>query len=118
MKLKFEKNMRILNDLLGFLHYKGAHSSHMDMEMRPEKSVIVVSAPLPGMPEEELSQLSLILNVPRQREVEQNYWNISGEEDMDAELTLVGMMVDTADIIYQNGTLTITVERLHYSTME
>ena len=110
--------MRILNDLLGYLHYKGAHVSHMDMEMLPEKSVITVCAPLPGMPEDELGQLTRILNVPRQREVEQNYWNISGEEDMDVELTLVGVMTDAADVTYQNGTLTITVERLHFSTRE
>lgn len=110
--------MRIVTDLMGFLRFKGASAFHMDMEMTPEKSVITVSAPVPGLANADVDQISRILNVPRQREVEQNYWNVSGEEGMDAELTLAGVMTDSADVKYEGGVLTVTAERCHFSTLE
>ena len=43
--------------------------------------------------------------------MEQNYWNLSGEEEIDGELSLAGMMVDTAEVAYDGNLLIVRVVR-------
>lgn len=52
-----------------------------------------------------------ILNTPRQYEVENYYWNLGGECEFDSELTLVGMMINSAKISYKDGNLKISIIR-------
>jgi hypothetical protein len=52
------------------------------------------------------------LNAPRQREVEQEFWDIMGESEIDCEMTLVGMLCDEATVGYENGELSIIIKRL------
>lgn len=118
MKLRYEKNIRIMNDLLGYCHYLGAHTFQMDLDMQPAVSHITVRADVSHIAPGEVESLSRLLNLPRQREVEQNYWNISGEEEIDTELTLAAVMIDSAEVSYAGGELTISVHRIHQSREE
>jgi len=112
MKYRFQKSVHILNDLITYLHQIGSADFHIDMRLRKNVSVCMISAPVPNMSEDEVKRLKDTLNTPRQREVEQNFWGLSGEADTDPELSLVGMMVDEAMVDYTNGLLTIVVKRL------
>ena len=60
---------------------------------------------------DELESLIDILNTPRQREVENYYWNLGGECEFDTELTLVGMMINSAKVTYIDNVLTISIIR-------
>lgn len=112
MKLRYEKSIRILNDLLGYCHFLGGDVLHSDLELLDGLTRVRVVAELPHPGEEEMDCIRRLLGMPRQREIEQNYWNISGEEEIEGELSLVGMMTDRYDIHYEAGALRITVERL------
>ena len=43
--------------------------------------------------------------------MEEYYWELSGNYDMDTELTLVGMMTDDAKVYYDNEKVTIFLVR-------
>ncbi len=118
MKLKFEKNMRIITDVAGYCFLLGARDIQMDMNITPTVSHITIRALLPHVAEETLRELHDVLNAPRQHEMEQNYWNLAGGEEVDGELLLAGIMVDEADIEYLDGTLSISIRRFHQSTQE
>lgn len=118
MKLRYEKNIRILNDLMGYCHFLGANSFTVGFELRGAQSTISIDAGIAHMPQENIDHLRRILNMPRQPEIEQNYWNLSGEEEIDDELSLAGMMVDTAEVNYQNGRLYIVARRQEQSVEE
>ena len=111
MKLRYEKTIRILTDLLGYCRYLGAREFQSDFKLMPDKTTIVVSAAVAAISTPQFEELDINLRIPRQPEVEQNYWNVMGNEDTEPDLSLVGMMVDVSEISYQNGILTITVER-------
>lgn len=111
MKFRFEKNMRILVDLATYCHKHGATSFNMNLNTTDQAAEFTVSATVRDVSREELQDLVEILNSPRHQEVEQNYWGLTGEVETDCELTLVGMMVDEAEIQYKNGTLTIHAKR-------
>ena len=44
-------------------------------------------------------------------EVENYYWNLGGECEFDTELTLVGMMINSAKVTYIDNVLTISIIR-------
>lgn len=51
------------------------------------------------------------LNFPRQREIEECYWELAGESDRDDELCLVGIMTDKVEIERTDSKLVITLYR-------
>ncbi len=107
MKLRYEKNIRLMNDLLGYCHMVGAHEFDTRLVMEASHSLIEVRCKVQNLPQARLDELNQYMNMPRQHEVEQYYWNISGEEEIDNELSLAGMMTDEADIRYSGGELCI-----------
>lgn len=111
MKMRYEKNIRILNDILGYFFYLGGNHFTTDMTMHAASTALTVTADIKNLSPEKLDQLRRMLSIPRQRDMEQNYWNISGEEEIDGEISLAGMMVDTAEVSYDGETLSVKVER-------
>lgn len=111
MRNRYEKTIRIVTDLLGYCRYLGATEFHTDFSLKADKTVICVVANVEQITQAQLEELDTELCIPRQPEVEQNYWNITGNEDVGPDLSLVGMMVDKSRIQYEKKQLTICVER-------
>ena len=111
MKLYLEKGMRIMNDLVAFCHHHGGRKFDVSLSNRNSLTTLTVSSPIAHLDEETIESLQRELNVPRRPEIEQNYWELSGECEMSEQLTLVGMMIDHAAIVYQNHVLYIHVQR-------
>lgn len=112
MKMRYEKNVRILNYLMGYCNFLGGTHFKIDFEMTPCCTYITVACTLPSLADTQLEEARRLLQIPRQREIEQSYWNVSGEEELDNELSLVGVMTDTAKIVYDESNLfTISVSR-------
>jgi len=111
MTTRFEKVMRISSELLLFCNINGAKELHLDIT-EGEKSVkLFVSAALKDFPGKKLEQLRRCLSAPRQREVEQDYWELIGETGPSCEMTLCGMLCDAAVIDYDGERLTIMMTR-------
>ena len=111
MKTDFEKNMHIASDLLAYCHLKGATEYHFDMTAKDGASVFLIKAGPADIPAKEMERLREMLNMPRQREIEQDYWALMGESEDYCELTLVGMMCDEASVDYRDRELIIAVKR-------
>lgn len=111
MKFVIEKNIRILDELVSYYNKLGNKDIHIDMREEENKHHLFVSGEVENMSEEELLNLKVLLTTPRQREIEEYYWQLGGEVSFDCELTLVGMMIDEAKISYKNNILSIEVIR-------
>lgn len=111
MKFKFEKNIRIISELIAYFHNLGINDIHIDMGTNESNSYFYISGVIENLPKDKLEYLNTILNTPRQHEVEQYYWNLNGESDYDSELCLVGVMIDEVDITYIDNTLKIKILR-------
>ena len=75
------------------------------VEMLAKKNKVIEKA------QEELEYLTYILNTPRQHEIEHYYWSLGGECEFDSELTLVGMMINSAKVYFKDGILKISIIR-------
>lgn len=111
MREKLDKAMRIVSDLVAFCHSEGAEEFQIHMRREDDTTILTVSAPVQDLVLESYDDLVQELNLPRQHEIEQNYWELSGELETHGDLTLVGMMIDGAKIEYSDGVLYIHVWR-------
>ena len=60
---------------------------------------------------QKLNELNNILNSPRQKEVEECYWQLGGESELNCELSLIGAMIDSAEVEYKDGILKVKMLR-------
>lgn len=112
MSAEFDKKMRIADDLLSFCHIKGASEYHLDIAPEGDATVFKIKAEPVSLSGKDLATLRQTLNTPRQREIEQDYWELGGDSESFSELMLVGMMSDEAGVEYDGNVLFITLKRL------
>ena len=111
MKFKIEKNIRILDELLTYFTKLGNTKLNIEMNEVDNKHYFLIKGAVENISEDELNHLKKTLNTQRQHEIEEYYWQLGGEVCFDCELTLVGMMIDSAKIEYDKGILTIEIIR-------
>jgi len=109
MKIKFEKTMKIASELLSYCHHFGATEYHLDILQGENATTLTIRAGLESIPEDEIERVRTALNAPRQRDVEQDYWELIGESDICSEITLLGMLCDEATVEYSNNELLISI---------
>lgn len=103
-------NIKIISELLAFYMHRGAKDVDMNLKEEKDKSTIYISSLMPPMKQEELDIILEHLNKPRQHELESYYWQLSGEDE-DNDLSLVGVMIDTAEYKYEKDRLTLVITR-------
>lgn len=112
MKHRFEKSLHIVSNLLSYCHKLGCAEFRTDIRLEADATIFEIECPIDRIKESDLNDISVKLNGIRQHEVEQNYWELSGEFEARSDLLMVGMMVDEADVRYEGGKLRITVKRV------
>lgn len=111
MRQIFEKNTRIMTNLLTYLYELGGENFHVDIAPGARVSRIRICAKLPHLSPETLAEMENTLRLPRQRDMEENYWYLSGESEFGSNLTLIALMTDCVHFSYQDGELTVELAR-------
>lgn len=112
MKTRFEKTLRITGDVMLYCHHHGAIDFNLRIIELEGKVEYVINASPVTLDSHMLEELTKRLTAPRQREIENEFWELMGESEDFSEITLVGMLCDEAEINYENYTLTITLIRI------
>lgn len=100
MKHINQRNIKIVDELMSFCYKYGASKLEIEVDNKENKIVIIIKAHVKYFPQQTLELANTLLSAPRCREMEEYYWNLSGDDDTDTELTLIGMMTDEAEINY------------------
>jgi len=111
MKINFEKTMKIASELLSYCRHFGASELHLEISEKDSAVTLAIRATPVNIPEKEMERLRTSLSAPRQREIEQDYWELMGESENFFELTLLGMLCDEAIVEYKDKMLTIIFKR-------
>lgn len=61
--------------------------------------------------EDKIEELIHCLDFPKQEEMEEYYWELMGDCDIDTELSLIGMMIDSYTVKYEDGFIHLTLTR-------
>ncbi len=112
MSFRLEKTMRIVDELVGFCCRRGGCNIDINYNTQKNNSTIItITSPNTKVTEEDLEMLEDTLSQHRQHEMEEMYWLISGDDSYGDELSLVGVMIDSCEIKYENDVLTIIAYR-------
>jgi len=98
-----QRNIKIVTELMGYCYKHGSDNVHIDINKENEKIIIFIRAQTSVITKKNLEHLETALNGPRCHEMEEYYWNLTGDNDTYTELSLVGMMIDEAHINYVDG---------------
>jgi hypothetical protein len=113
LKAHLQKDLSILDDLIMFCHSLGAnqYDIHFGKEAGITKFEISAPVPLDEHSIAKITELKEALALPRQHEIEQDYWELGGSSEGKTELSLIGMMLDEAGARYEDGVLRIRAAR-------
>ena len=111
MKYKREKLIKIMNELVNFCLYINMNDLKIDFSCHEDEGKISIEGYCDNPPMERLEDLEHILNSPRQEELEGYYWNLVGDGHGYTELEMVGVLVDSGLISYEENILKISVTR-------
>lgn len=111
MKHKFEKNLRIINEMMTYMYKLGAKDININYKEGNTLTTFVILRNISHIPPNKLKDLKNKLNTDRIHEIEEYYWHLGGESEIDEELSLIGMMIDEAIVSFQNNLLSITIYR-------
>jgi len=108
-----KKLIRVMNELVHY--YFNLHMDEVFMEIKQEedRSSLAISGYPSVCEPDALKRLEKKLNKPRQPELEEYYWNLIGSVDSSEQMNMVSMLIDSAEVEYKQGKLTITVYRNH-----
>ena len=112
MKFKREKLIRIMNELVSFCLQIDMEDLDIKIICNSGRGEIIVSGFSENPPIKRLKDLEAILNAPRQQELEEYYWMLVGDGHGYQELEMVGTLVDSGSITYEDKILTIHVHRI------
>ena len=109
MKHLKKRVSNIIGELTMFFFSIGATDIKIDLKDRESAFLITLSCNYLKDQEEKISKLIKALQCPKGEAIEEYYWGLAGNSDLDMELTLVGMMVDDHIISYENDLLNLTL---------
>lgn len=111
MQHEIKKITRIIDEMLTVFMLSEAEEIDVKIKRGKLKTSIYFTNYNCTFDEAYIEQLKNNLNVQRQCEVEGYYWQLTGENDIDEELFLVGAMIDQAVIVKKDGNLYIELVR-------
>lgn len=112
MKCEAKKISRILDELSTYFLSKDPKRLNISVDNLDDSYKISFIVCGIEYSEEEIFNMMTILNEPRQPSVEAYYWSLVGESSDDSELSLIGMMIDTAEIKFEDSNLYVDLYRL------
>lgn len=104
------KSIKILEELIRYFTYNGIRDLAVRYTSTNETLIISVSGET-ATPPKDLAELERLLKTPRRLEFEEYYWSLLGASTMRNELDILGTLVDNARVTYENGIVTVMIER-------
>ncbi len=113
MKHETKKICKIIDEMTTILLKEGSGLVELKINRLDDKTIISIVDHDTHFSQKEIDEMIECFNVQRQYEIEEYYWQLVGEVDNDSELTLIGVMVDSAEIYLNDGDLYIELIRLN-----
>lgn len=110
MKDDKSKLIKIMNELVRFFLRNGIKKVDCSLEVTDKLGIVSVSGCCLASLPDEVSELEDIFNAPRKDETEEYYWNLMGSNDF-SELHLLGSLVDSGKITFEDNIIRIEVIR-------
>ena len=112
MKGEKDKILKIMNELVCFFFTLDINHPRISIDRYDSHSTVIVEAEYENPDYKKLERFSELVNVSRQDDYDEYYWNLAGNSHY-PEFILLGSLVDSATVEYDEKKLRITVTRKH-----
>lgn len=112
MKHDVKKVAKMTDELMTFCLLHKSDRTTMDVVRGTDGFTIEIEAFHIDLSDAKVARMEEYLNVHRQDEVAEYYWQLAGEIDDENELSLVGMMTDDYELTYTDESLKLKLVRL------
>lgn len=111
MRHEYRKIARITDELITYFLEQQAKDISLDLKYAEEKEIIIIKAHPVENIEKVVEELQEVLSYPRESEMEEYYWELAGECDYSSQLAIIGTMIDTASIDYNDESIHLELVR-------
>lgn len=111
MKHDKKRISRIVDELIVFLFSIGGTDIRVNIQNLENHYKIFFESDYTEGQNQKIDKLIKYINCPKQEEMEEYYWELAGDCDIDTELSLVGMMIDEAEINFVDDRIQIVLYR-------
>ncbi|MBA1336356.1 MAG: hypothetical protein HPY66_2791 [Firmicutes bacterium] len=111
MKHNKKRIAKMVDELVTYMFSIGATDISINISDEVDSYRIRLESNYLNKYRKNLDKLQKYLNYDKQEEMEEYYWELAGDSDVDTELTLIGMMTDEAEIDYNDDRIKITLRR-------
>lgn len=98
MKHVKKRIAKIVDELTTYFFSMGATDININLKDEKEYYKISLKCNYTSKDQEKIDKLIKYLKCAKQEEMEEYFWELAGDCDVDTELSLVGMMTDEAEI--------------------
>lgn len=112
MHFKFKKNLKIINELITYFHKLEIKNINFNFDTKSAETLFIIWGEIETLAEKKLDNIIHLLSNKRQHEIEEYYWNLPSDYNSESQLSIIGMMVDSFEVIYDNNILTIRLSRI------
>ncbi|HHV10010.1 MAG TPA: hypothetical protein GXX75_07010 [Clostridiales bacterium] len=112
MRGEKDKVLKIMNELVCFFFILDILHPRIHIDMEDTHTTITVQGEYKNPDQKKLDRFAELVNVSRQDDYDEYYWNLAGNSKY-PELILLGTLVDSATVEYEDDILSITVIRNH-----
>jgi len=102
---------KIINEMILFFFSMGATNISTDIRIEDDETVITLETNFKGNQKENLDKLVKCMKIPKQEGMEEYYWGLTGECNIDTELSIVGMMTDRTEMEIKGEALKMVLYR-------
>lgn len=111
MQHEVKKLTRLVDEVTSLLMRNGSNDINVHIKRDFDSSNITIIDYNSPYPDKEIASLNDVLNIQRQCEIEEFYWELMGDDSHEDELFLVGSMVDKATVNKIDNDLHIVMYR-------
>lgn len=99
----------IANELINFFFKIG--STDISIQIKEMENEFVIDLNCNYLPEKRTKIDDFIhwIQSPRQVAMEEYYWELLGSSDLDTEISIIGMMVESTDIRFDENSISVTL---------
>ncbi len=102
---------KIVDELLTYLFKIGSNNINIGIIEEKKHYKITFTALIHHVDEKDIDLLVKCLNCDKSEEMEEYYWELTGECDTDTELSIVGMMIDEFEVDLTEDKLELIIYR-------
>ena len=111
MKHNKKRVSKIIDELVSYFFKVGSKNIHIDVLEEKLYYKMTFVSDIDSIKEDDINKLVKCLNCEKSAEVEEYYWELTGECNSDSELSIVGMMIDNFEVSIKDKQMELVIYR-------